>query len=115
MKQHAMTLDQAKDLVKQLGFARLLEQRARPLHPHEPAPKKPRATRLPRVWRGREAQLHAELNDSVLPVLKAALTESLIAAERDELDLMIKFAKVVKCRIKPQLKVSDVSAEQDAA
>ncbi len=110
-----MTIEQAKDLVRQLGYARLTEQRARPLHPHEAVPKKPRAARLPRVWRGHEEALHAKINDLVLPVLKAARTESLVAAERDELDLMIKFAKLVKCRIKPKLKDSDASAVQDAA
>lgn len=94
LKQNEMTAEQASTFVNELGFARLMQPRARLLHVDEAAPG-PRQVFLPRPWRGREAELHERLNESVLPALEAA------RREQPEFDAMIRFVKRIKCQIKP--------------
>lgn len=102
-------------LINELGFARLTEPRARPLHPNEPVPKGRRKVRLPRAWRGKEAELHRQLDALAIPALQRGLAASIVSSERDELDLMIKFAKQLKCRLKPSSEQSGSAPAQDAA
>jgi hypothetical protein len=112
LKQCDMTLEQAKELVNELGFARLTEPRARDMHPNEPVPEKARRVRLPRKWRGREAVLHDKLNNGAILALQAA-RRTATPIECCELDLMIAFAKKVKLMVKPD--DAGVAAKANAA
>lgn len=102
MKQNEMTAEQASTFVNELGFARLTQPRTRLLHADEPV-QGPRQVFLPRPWRGREAELHEKLNESVLPALEAARRQPFLPiTQQQEFDAMLSFAKRVKCQIKPE-------------